>query len=338
MTSQYENKVVHPAVGQWLTDHGYTWQHEVRIPVGRIDFLATHSDEHKLIVECKIESETSRAALRQLLDYQLYLGEDHFCALAMPSWAINEKVKKACEVRNVTLIAVDVPHRESTSLCQPNEVFLRNMETLSFVEKMFRSIRRYVGEITRFHQRQGSNPTNDLLRAEHMCDLYIKGFNILAKDMVCTSAEYRSVFGEAHQTLEERPYQSLKDLVEYWGDIESVRSLEYKELTTPFIDAYGVVPQDKDIEFKWQAERKAEFYAMAWMVDAFDIDDDGVFYDNDGNIVSGDLNWEGSAHSFENASDWKAWKSSNRKSYFDQYDALRPIDLVTGRKLLSAKH
>lgn len=102
----YELEVVHPATAVWLTENGYTYRHEVVTDAGVIDFLATHKDGHRLIVECKSKGTAYLLAIRQVLDYQRELGLQFRPAIAIPVDSITPTIKAACHRRGVDVIGV----------------------------------------------------------------------------------------------------------------------------------------------------------------------------------------------------------------------------------------
>lgn len=106
----YEREKVHPATARWLTQHEYSFQHEVKMPYyGRADFIAQHKhDGHILIVECKIYGYDCHHAIRQLLDYRDQYDKTAKIAIALPSMAISDEVRELCKKREVILIEVSL--------------------------------------------------------------------------------------------------------------------------------------------------------------------------------------------------------------------------------------
>lgn len=108
-SDKYELNVVHPAVDKWLSDHGYTYQHEVNMPdYGRADFVAIHADGHMLIVECKPTGKRYGYAIMQVMDYRAQLNPDAEVAIAVPSHTMTHEAIDVCKRRGVLLIEVEV--------------------------------------------------------------------------------------------------------------------------------------------------------------------------------------------------------------------------------------
>jgi hypothetical protein len=319
----YEINVVHPAVAQWLTDHGYTWQHEVNIPTGRIDFLATHKDGQRLIVECKSDADDHRSALRQLLDYQLNLGSDYLGALAIPSWSVTDQVIKACKVRGVTLIAVDVPEKEKFTEKQPSWI-----ERLPFYTDLVCRPRFILRQIVQFHENLGTPPRNDIFKAYDMAQRVVTQFNRnpLYRSNPISNTLPNSIFESALDDLDTGSYQSLREFSE--KSIEFLENVyaETAKIGHPYISKFGIIPHEALLGVQWEAEKQAEFYAMAEMIEHFDYIGDGVnelvFVDDNKRPIDDSLIWEGSANSFESAEAWDAWRKANRPSWFDQFSFL----------------
>lgn len=103
-----ELKIVHPLTAQWLTDHGYTYEYEVKMPeYGRADFVAKRSGE-VLIVECKekLGNETGRC-LAQVVDYCRQYGQGARPAIAASHRYISRKVPQICNYYDALLIELD---------------------------------------------------------------------------------------------------------------------------------------------------------------------------------------------------------------------------------------
>ncbi len=165
----YETEVVHPAAAKWLEEHGYTYRHEVRTPAGIIDFLATHQDGHKLILECKGSAGGHLATLRQILDYKRYLGGGYRCAIAIPSYAVTNAFRSGCGLRGVKFILLDVPSKLSY---HSGGIHL-NIVRLYFWFEMWK--------MTDFHTHHKTNPAMDFsILADIVSDFPVYGKEVVA--------------------------------------------------------------------------------------------------------------------------------------------------------------
>lgn len=328
----YEHEFVHPATAQWLKEHGYTFKHEFKTPVGRLDFLAEHDDGGFLIVECKADCDETLKALRQVLDYQRHLGQDHQCALAAPSWSIDEQTISACNARGIWLIGLDTPERKKTVTESPLW-----MKRLPFYEDILRRPQFILLEILTFHATRNTPPIRDIFEVYALAQKIVAQFNLariqtFGPDTHLTNGSFaKDVYQAELNKIDDLPYQSLKELTENNTDfLESVFQ-EATALSHPLVNKYGLIPPSAATSIFWQAEKQAEFYAMAEMIHHFDYTGDGinelVFVDDFGNPVDDSLIWEGSANSFETAEEWDAWRKENRPSWFDQFDFLKPDKL-----------
>jgi hypothetical protein len=145
----YEHEVIHPATAQWLEQNGYTYRHEVQTDAGNIDFLATHSDGHHLIVECKSRGSSYLSALRQVLDYQRELGSAFRASIAMPESDITPEIETACIRRNVGLIRL-------SSLGQ----FDRTKHNLDSIIGIFFCLEAW--KMIDFHTKNNTSPVYDM--------------------------------------------------------------------------------------------------------------------------------------------------------------------------------
>lgn len=98
-----ETRDIHPLVAIWLTKHGYSYIHEYRMPEhGQVDFFATHSDGHKLLVEAKGNGSVE-GAIFQVLSYGLQMPDTR---LAVAAPIVTEKSQALAEKYNVSLIVL----------------------------------------------------------------------------------------------------------------------------------------------------------------------------------------------------------------------------------------
>lgn len=98
-----ETRDVHPLVAIWLTKNGYSYIHEYKMPEhGQVDFFATHSDGHKLLVEAKGDGSVE-GAIFQVLSYGLQIPD---ARLSVAAPKVTEKSQSLAEKYNVSLIVL----------------------------------------------------------------------------------------------------------------------------------------------------------------------------------------------------------------------------------------
>jgi AcrR family transcriptional regulator len=99
----------HSFVAKWLSENGYYYEHEVKMPeYGRADFIAKHQDGHTLIVECKVGANAADGrSIIQLVDYCRQL-EGSYGAYALPEQLVTESIRALCVLYKVQIIAIDV--------------------------------------------------------------------------------------------------------------------------------------------------------------------------------------------------------------------------------------
>jgi hypothetical protein len=106
----YELRVIHPVAATWLTDHDYTYEHEVYMPdYGRADFVAVHDDGHMLILECKVNCKGLSRAITQVTDYGHQYNPSAMLAIGVPEETIDSAAVSTCGKRSIKLIGFDVP-------------------------------------------------------------------------------------------------------------------------------------------------------------------------------------------------------------------------------------
>ncbi len=114
-----EIKQVHPATEAWLVEHGYTYQHHVKMPeYGIADYIAKDSDGKILVVECKVDCHSIGKSGTQALDYAQQYGVPCDTALAIPHVTVTPKARNICKRRGIILIELDI---EDCSQCNPVE-------------------------------------------------------------------------------------------------------------------------------------------------------------------------------------------------------------------------
>lgn len=315
----YELEVVHPACAKWLETQGYSYQHEVSTPVGRIDFVATKANE-SLIIECKIGCSKIVSALRQVQDYKLYFGDSYSCVIVVPEWTIDEEAKSACLVRGVKLVGINVPKKEPVIA----RAYKEDPRT-AFRDRILNKSESVVLNILKFHQERNTPPLKDLSLVSMMATQMLKRHNTNASAFdLFDGSQIIEIYDRAINSIDELPYQSLQQYTEQSTKfLESVYA-EAKKLGYAQIARFGIIPDQYIDSIYWQATFNAEFYAMADMIDHFNYVGDGIeeltFVDDFGNPITDDhMLWEGSAHSFEDAYKWAKWRKENRPSYFDPF-------------------
>jgi AcrR family transcriptional regulator len=102
----------HTLVAKWLSEKGYYYEHEVRMPeFGRADFVAKHMQGDLLIVECKVGTNASDGrSIIQLVDYCRQL-EGSKGGYAVPVTLVTDKIQKLCALYNVLLIEIDTSQK-----------------------------------------------------------------------------------------------------------------------------------------------------------------------------------------------------------------------------------
>lgn len=109
LEGNYETLLLHPVVGNWLRENGYTYHHEKKLAeYGRVDFLAVHdATQRHIVVECKFEADRDfgRAAA-QVLDYARQTQAAP--VIAIPIEASSEHAKDVCDYYGIELLAFDI--------------------------------------------------------------------------------------------------------------------------------------------------------------------------------------------------------------------------------------
>lgn len=98
-----EIDTIHPLVEQWLTEHGYNYEHEYRLTNGgRVDFLATHKEDgHQLLVEAKGTRRNN--VIEQILGYGKQIP-DAKLYIALPKAAITHSILRRASEYNIEII------------------------------------------------------------------------------------------------------------------------------------------------------------------------------------------------------------------------------------------
>lgn len=107
-------KQFHQLVANWLHEHNYDYQHEVRMPsYGRADFVAKDAQGQVWIVECKVgKSAKDGRSIIQLADYcRQIVGSKGFYAI--PANLRSIEIDELCGIYDVTLLPI---HVETVSL------------------------------------------------------------------------------------------------------------------------------------------------------------------------------------------------------------------------------
>jgi hypothetical protein len=112
----YEVEHVQPTAAQWLTDHGYQYEREKRLIVGRVDFYAWNNQGDQLLVECKIGATNLKGTIQQLVSYIHQVKGNVRAAVAMPAAAVNKGVIRQCGLSGLSVIPLDVAIPETVKL------------------------------------------------------------------------------------------------------------------------------------------------------------------------------------------------------------------------------
>lgn len=126
----YEQDVVHPAVAKWLTDSGFIYEHESRLPYsGQVDFFATDG-KLDIIVECKPNAFRLEKSVAQLLEYHRQFKPRVKPFLALPERSITHDVRCYVEDNGLYLHPVAVPQMVYVNLTMemlPQDAVLDHM-------------------------------------------------------------------------------------------------------------------------------------------------------------------------------------------------------------------
>lgn len=134
-----ESKNFHPLVAQWLTDNGYTFEHEYKMPdFGRADYFATHKvTKRQLLVECKCDKNL-RKAIIQVAAYRLQIPEAD-ATIAVPSGWLSDRDSDTAARYEVNVVEIDVSDLESIS--QQRNIAVHSTFTSDFQKDFDESIR-----------------------------------------------------------------------------------------------------------------------------------------------------------------------------------------------------
>lgn len=105
---QYEVKVLHPAVANWLTVNEYVYEHEKQLPTGRIDFVARHSSRSTLFIECKRDCSDVNGIIKGTLKYSPDIEVNAVLVIAVPAATLTTKAVAALKDKGISIIAIDV--------------------------------------------------------------------------------------------------------------------------------------------------------------------------------------------------------------------------------------
>lgn len=131
-----EVRDIHPLVALWLTQNGYSYIHEYRLPdYGIVDFYATHSDGHILLVEAK--GERFSKVIAQLATYGNQIPSARL-AIAVSEISITPKLEMLATKYNMFIIPLDTSKlTESPSNgSSANLSLLCSWERLNFIEAL----------------------------------------------------------------------------------------------------------------------------------------------------------------------------------------------------------
>lgn len=111
VTGKFEEAVIHPAMSDWLANNGFSFHHEVPMPLmGVADFIAYDAEGNGWVIECKIDCRDIQKTIAQVIGYRHQL--DNFGAvIAAPEETITVEAQAACAAYQVTLLALPVMAR-----------------------------------------------------------------------------------------------------------------------------------------------------------------------------------------------------------------------------------
>lgn len=159
-----ETRDIHPLVAVWLTKNGYSYVHEYTMPdFGRVDFYATHSDGHTLLVEAK--GNDYHKVITQLAGYGIQIPEARK-AVAIPLKRVSDKIKALTGKYGILLIEVDYQgdhsekrERDPIEDAANSQLVHRMMNT----EKKLIAPEYVVNAVLAWHEAHNSHPLLDLL-------------------------------------------------------------------------------------------------------------------------------------------------------------------------------
>jgi hypothetical protein len=143
-----ESRDIHPLVAVWLTKNGYSYTHEYKLPdYGRVDFFATHSDGHKLLVEAKPEKQSK--VITQLSGYGVQIPEARL-SIALPKEEITPSIEAIAQKYNVGIISLDVDYSSlspSKETASGSFALFSTLDRLDFIQELHKSPERITDEI-----------------------------------------------------------------------------------------------------------------------------------------------------------------------------------------------
>lgn len=162
-----EANVIHPLVAAWLDKNGYSYIHEYPLPdFGVVDFYATHSDGHKLLVEAKLN--TLSKVMTQLAGYGVQLPGVRL-AIAAPAGAFTEQVKRVAYKYNVLTIPLEVNLSREGYAEYSSGRFLSDGDVMNAIsaDRIMRTPNEIVQFIKDWHSQRDSNPLLDFIMLFH---------------------------------------------------------------------------------------------------------------------------------------------------------------------------
>jgi len=112
MAKYDEIEDVHPVAAQWLTQNGYIYKYEAKMPTyGRADFLGTHPDGRQIIVECKAHCKFIKMDILQVLNYCKQFSPPLRPVMVVPRNMVTSRARLLCQSHNIDLVEIDILSR-----------------------------------------------------------------------------------------------------------------------------------------------------------------------------------------------------------------------------------
>jgi AcrR family transcriptional regulator len=224
----------HPQVATWLTENGYTYQHEVKMPeYGRADFVATHADGQRLIIECKVETNVSNGrSIIQLLDYCRQMPQTR-PAFAIPIAKYTDYISNLCNTYDVQLILIPTE--------TPLDVVLQ--------QKLKRPKPANASRLTRnkIEQARIINEARVLIQNKGLKEFSLRG---LAKHLNFTPANLYHYFSSEKQVFHEIAYLAADSLLDNLHRVtETTQNQKIVAIISAFCDWVESFPHEFHLIF-----------------------------------------------------------------------------------------
>lgn len=102
-----EIDTIHPLVEEWLTENGYEYKHEFKLPKkGRVDFVGIHSDTKQTIL-VEVKANHVNKVIDQILRYGSQVPEAELY-IAMPQSSITDALRADAQEHGIQIIELDI--------------------------------------------------------------------------------------------------------------------------------------------------------------------------------------------------------------------------------------